>query len=97
MKRFCKELSMKRLIFLVVVVCLVSAVCASTAENLQRETARYIGDMSPEQVKVLNIQRGITDVKWEAETPKGVYSCSADDMVRRPYCSKKEKATTSGS
>jgi hypothetical protein len=80
---------MKRLFFLVVIVCLLAVGCASTAENLQRETARYIGDISPDQVKVSNIQRGITDVKWEAETPKGRYSCSADDMVRRPYCSQR--------
>jgi hypothetical protein len=80
---------MKRFLFLVVMLCLLSAGCASTAGNLQRETARYIGDISPDQVKVSDIQRGVTDVKWEAETPKGVYSCSADDMVRRPYCVKR--------
>jgi hypothetical protein len=51
-----------------------------------RETARFIGDISPEQVTVSNIQHGMTDVKWEAESPKGGCSCSADDMVRRTYC-----------
>ena len=80
---------MKRFVFPMIMVCLSLTGCASTAENLQRETARFIGDVSPDQVKVSNIQRGITDVKWEAETPKGVYSCSADDMVRRPYCTKR--------
>ncbi len=88
----------------VVVVCLSSTGCAITAENLQRETARVIGDISPDQVRVSNIQRGaglvvlrqplinrrrVTDVKWEAETTKGVFSCSADDMMRRAYCSKR--------
>jgi hypothetical protein len=80
---------MRQFVFIVVMTCLLSAGCASTAGDLQRETARYIGDISPDEVKVSNIQRGVTDVKWVAETPKGVYSCSADDMVRRPYCSKK--------
>jgi len=80
---------MKRSIFPVVVVSLFSAGCASTPENLQRETARYIGDIAPDQVRVSNIQRGVTDVKWDAETPKGDYSCSADDMVRRAYCTKR--------
>ena len=80
---------MKRFVFSIVVVSLFSVGCASTDENLQRETARFIGDISPDQVKVSNVQRGVTDVKWEAETPKGVYSCSADDMVRRPYCAKR--------
>jgi hypothetical protein len=80
---------MKRFVFPLIIVCLLSTGCASTPENLQRETARVIGDISPEQVQVSNVKRGVTDVKWEAETPKGSYSCSADDMVRRPYCSKK--------
>jgi hypothetical protein len=80
---------MKRFAFLTIIACLLSAGCASTPENLQRETARVIGDISPEQVQVSNVKRGVTDVKWEAATPKGDYSCSADDMVRRPYCTKK--------
>jgi hypothetical protein len=80
---------MKRFVFPVLMACLLSTGCASTSENLQRETARFVGDISPDQVKVSNIQRGMTDVKWEAETPKGPYSCSADDMVRRAYCVKR--------
>ena len=60
--------------------------CASTITNLQRETARFIGDIHPDEVSVYNINRGITDVRWEVDTPKGKYSCSADDMVRRVYC-----------
>ena len=80
---------MKRFIFPLAMVCLLSLGCASTPENLQRETARVIGDISPDQVQVSNVKRGVTDVKWEADTPKGAYSCSADDMVRRPYCAKK--------
>jgi hypothetical protein len=27
--------------------------------------------------------------KTASPTPKGAYSCSADAMVRRPYCNKK--------
>jgi hypothetical protein len=63
--------------------------CASTTTNLQRETARNIGDLHPDHVTVSNIQRGVTSVSWDADTPKGAYSCSADDMVRRPHCVKK--------
>ena len=63
--------------------------CASTTANLQRETARNIGDVHPDKVTVSNINRGITSVSWEADTPKGAYSCSADDMVRRVHCVKK--------
>ena len=63
--------------------------CASTGENLQRETARNIGDVHPDKVTVSNINRGVTSVRWDADTPKGPYSCSADDMVRRVHCVKK--------
>lgn len=80
---------MKRFVFPVVMACLLSAGCASAPENLQRETARVVGDISPDQVKISDVKRGITDVKWDADTPKGAYSCSADDMVRRPLCNKK--------
>ena len=63
--------------------------CASTSENLQRETARNIGDVHPDKVAVSNVNRGVTSVSWEAETPKGPFRCSADDMVRRVHCVKK--------
>ena len=64
--------------------------CVNTAANLQRETARYIGgNVSPEQVTISDIDRGITDVNWKASAPTGNYDCSADDMVRRVYCTKK--------
>jgi PBP1b-binding outer membrane lipoprotein LpoB len=63
--------------------------CASTSENLQRETARNLGDVDPAKVAVSNVQRSVTSVSWDAETPKGPYSCSADDMVRRVHCIKK--------
>jgi hypothetical protein len=68
---------------------IVFAGCASTTENLQRETARNIGDLNPEQVTVSNVKRGMTSVTWDTDTPNGLYSCSADDMVRRPHCVKK--------
>jgi hypothetical protein len=63
--------------------------CASTTENLQRETARSIGNVVPEAVAVTSVNRGVTSVSWEANSPKGAYSCSADDMVRRVHCVKK--------
>ena len=75
--------------FLLLAVGIALAGCASTSENLQRETARNIGDVHPDKVTVSNIKRGVTSVSWEAETPKGPYSCSADDMVRRVHCVKK--------
>ncbi|MDD5493556.1 MAG: hypothetical protein PHG36_02630 [Dehalococcoidia bacterium] len=64
--------------------------CASTAANLQKETARSIGgNIRPEQVNISSIERGVIDVKWKASAPTGNYDCSADDMVRRVDCKKK--------
>jgi hypothetical protein len=64
--------------------------CASTAANLQKETARSIGgNVTPEQVNILSIDRGVIDVKWKASAPAGNYDCSADDMVRHVDCTKK--------
>jgi hypothetical protein len=62
---------------------------ASAGENLQRETARNLGDLDPAKVTVSNVQRSVTSVRWDAETPRGPYSCSADDMVRRVHWDKK--------
>ena len=64
--------------------------CANTEANLKRETARYIGgNVSVDQVVVSGVDRGASDVKWKASAPTGNYDCSADDMVRRVYCTKK--------
>lgn len=69
---------------------LLGAGCASTVDNLQRATAQTIGNnTSPESVAISNVDRGVTNVKWDATAPSGRYACSADDMVRRPYCVKK--------
>lgn len=63
--------------------------CASTTQNLQFETARFLGNVDPKAVTVSNIDRGMTSVSWDATASKGNYGCSADDMVRRVYCVKK--------
>jgi hypothetical protein len=68
---------------------LILAGCASTGDNLQRETARFLGEnVSPDSVSVSNVDRGATSVRWDAITPNGPYQCSADDMVRRVHCVK---------
>jgi len=62
---------------------------ASNETTLKRETARSIGKgISPDQVKISNIDRGAYNVSWVAKTPKGKFSCSADDMVHRVNCLK---------
>jgi hypothetical protein len=75
------------------------ASCTTTAtryENVPLKTARAIGGVTPEQVKVSNLHtwmgRGgggftlaVSPVggNWEAETPKGHYVCGSDDMLKR--------------
>ncbi len=69
---------------------LLLSACASTDENLRMETARYLGgNISPNQVSVSNIDRGVSNVKWKATAPNGSYECWADDMVRKVGCAKK--------
>ena len=60
--------------------------CASTGANLQRESAHSIGGLTPDQVEVTDIKRGVTEVSWKANTPNGAFKCFADDMVRRVSC-----------
>jgi hypothetical protein len=64
--------------------------CANTDANLMRETARSIGgNVSPEQVTVTNVDRGMSTVTWKATAPTGNYDCNADDIIRRVLCTKK--------
>lgn len=78
---------MKNLFFCIIVLGL--AGCASSGDNLQRESARSIGDVAPEDVEVSNVDRSMTSIKWEAQSKKGIYGCSADDMLRRVLCVKR--------
>ena len=63
--------------------------CASTTENLRMETAHVLGaNVSPDQVTVTNVDRGASNVKWNAAAPSGQYECWADDMVRKVNCAR---------
>jgi len=87
-----KGLEMKTRYFAIpaTLVILSLAACASTSDNLQRASAMSIGNNTlPENVMLSNIDRGATSVKWTAVAAGQTYSCSADDMVRRPYCAKR--------
>ena len=60
---------------------------ASNETTLKRESARSIGrGISPDEIKISNVDRGTFNVSWVANTPKGKFSCSADDMVHRVNC-----------
>ncbi len=65
--------------------------CASTSDNLARESARDIGGLRSDQVAISGVKRGVTSVSWIATTPSGVYDCEADDMLRRVNAVKREK------
>lgn len=72
-----------------IVFTLVMVACASSTDNLARESARAIGGLTSDQVTVSNVDRGATSVSWEADTPNGHYKCEADDMLRRTNCVKR--------
>lgn len=63
--------------------------CANTDANLRRESARSIGNLTPDEVTVSDVDRGMTNVDWKATTPQGNYKCTADDMLRRVNCVKR--------
>jgi len=63
--------------------------CASSTGSLQQATAMSIGgNVLPDNVVVSNVDRGMTRVTWSASASGHRYACSADDMVRRPYCAR---------
>jgi hypothetical protein len=72
--------------FIIGLIVVLTVGCANTDANLKRETARSIGGLTSEQVTISDVKRGVTDVKWDADTPTGSYRCEADDMVRRVNC-----------
>lgn len=80
---------MKKLLTLVTATLLLAG-CASTPDNLARETARSIGGLRSDQVVISDVKRGATSVRWVATTPSGVYDCEADDMVRRVNAVKRD-------
>ena len=58
---------MKKLVVIMLCVgllVLILAGCASSIANLLRETARCIGDISPDQVIISNVVRGMTGLTW---------------------------------
>lgn len=73
----------------VLIVASMCVACQNTDANLRRETARSIGNLTPNQVSVYDVNRGFTNVDWKAKTPKGDFECFADDNVRRVNCVKK--------
>ena len=80
---------MERLFLLLIAATVTCTSCQNSDANLKRETARVIGNLTPDQVTVASVERGVTNVEWKAETPKGRYQCSADDMLRRVNCVKR--------
>jgi hypothetical protein len=61
--------------------------CASSSAELQRATATSVGgNLAPDQVAIVDVNRGLTEVSWTATAGGRNYACSADDMVRRTSC-----------
>ena len=86
-------------ILVTAMLCVASCTTTTTTtryQNVPLKTARAIGGVTPEQVKVSNLhtfmeRRGsgftlaVSEVGgyWEAETPKGHYQCRSGDMLKR--------------
>jgi hypothetical protein len=73
------------------------ASCTTTRyENVRLKTARAIGGVTSEQVRISNLHTWMKNrasgfamavspvsENWEAETPKGHYKCESDDWLKR--------------
>ena len=86
-------------ILVTAMLCVASCTTTTTTTrygNVRLKTARAIGGVTSEQVKVSNLHtwmwRGgsgftlaVSPVggNWEAETPKGHYQCQSEDMLKR--------------
>jgi hypothetical protein len=85
-------------ILVTAMLCVASCTTTTTRyQNVPLKTARAIGGVTPEQVKVSNLHTwmgwgggggftlSVSPVggSWEAETPKGHYVCVSNDMLRR--------------
>ena len=84
-------------ILVTAMLCVASCTTTTTRyENVPLKTARAIGGVTSEQVKVSNLHTwggggssgfrlAVSPVggNWEAETPKGHYVCGSEDMLKR--------------
>ena len=81
-------------ILVTAMLCVASCTTIGSYGNVRLKTARAIGGVTSEQVKVSNLhtwmKKGPTELavspvsgNWEAETPKGHYQCQSEDMLKR--------------
>jgi hypothetical protein len=79
---------MKLIILLPIVLSIFLCSCASSIGNLQRATAKEVGNTLTKDVTIYDVHRGVTNASWFAKTPSGCYECDSDDMVRQVHCVK---------
>jgi len=79
---------MKKLILSMLVISFMCAACQKNDSSLKKETAKYIGNLTPDQITLSDVVRGMNNVDWKAATPNGNYRCSADDKFQRVICAK---------
>jgi hypothetical protein len=77
---------MIKVMFAIISIGTMCTACQSNDANLRRESARIIGNYTPDQIAVSEVDRGMTTINWKAATPNGTYKCTADDMLRRVKC-----------
>jgi hypothetical protein len=83
-------------ILVTAMLCVASCTTTRSDENVRLKTARAIGGVTSEQVKISNLHTWMktrpsgfalavspVSENWEAETPKGHYTCESDDWLKR--------------
>lgn len=77
---------MKKAMVTVLCIGAVCTACQSNDANLRKETARIIGNYTPDDITVSEVKRSQTTIDWKATTPRSTYKCTADDMFNRVKC-----------
>jgi len=81
-------------ILVTAMLCVASCTTIGSYGNVRLKTARAVGGVTSEQVRINNLhtwmKKGPTELavspvagNWEAETPKGHYECVSGDMLKR--------------
>jgi hypothetical protein len=81
-------------ILVTAMLCVASCTTTRSDEKVRLETARAIGGVTSEQVTIGNLHTWMkrapfemavspVSANWEAETPKGHYTCESDDWLKR--------------
>jgi len=63
--------------------------CLSTNDGFKRTTANVVGLPSTDGMTISYVYREATRVTWDADTPKGHFTCSKSELLPEAYCNKR--------